>query len=129
MRVCGTWADHPLVEARQKSDRLGRSSSEQLIAVVFENKQSLAVDRDLCQAILEAGEPAVDALATGAQAVSEPVLNVVGCRRAIRPEIGLDCAWPSLVEVRNASPPGVVTQALIRGAPVSRRAETHRSLP
>ena len=74
-------------------------------------------------------DPGLDPLAARAQALAEPVVQVVRRRWPVRPEVRLDRTHSSLIEVRHAGPARVAIQTLEGRTSVSRRAEAHVSLP
>ena len=97
--------------------------------ILAQDVRGRAVDVHLGQPVAEAGDPGPDPLASGAEALAEPVAHVVGCRRPVRPEVGLDGESTGLVDVGYAGPAGVAVQRLEGRVPVPRRTEAHVPLP
>ena len=85
--------------SRQKSGGGRRSRRGQFLEILAQDVGGLTVDVDLRKAVTEVRDPGLDPLAARAQALAEPVLNMVRRRWPVRPEVGLDSTRSSLVEV------------------------------
>ena len=107
------------------TDVSGRTSPSSGI-VLGEHPPPLALDVDLGQPVLHLGPPPREPRPAGAQALAEPVGQVVGRRRAVGAEVVADRARAGLVERRDAAPARRGGRALQRQRPVEVGPERRR---
>ena len=101
----------------------------QVVDVVGEHEEILAVDVDGDQAVRQIVEPAAERLATGAQSRPQVVLHPVGGRWAVGADVRLDGPTARVVDARQPGPALDPVQALHGSLTVARRPEAQVALP
>ena len=113
---------------RSRTAELGEAA-EISSTSVLQHQRGLALDVEADQAVAQVVEPPADGLAAGAQALAEPVVQVVGRRGAVGAEVRRDCSPPRLVDVGKARPAGHRVEPPEGGMTVAGRPEADVALP
>ena len=127
--VGGAGSHHPGIAARKQSNSGGGTRRTQVVEVLPQGQDAVAVHRQRLEPLVELGQPTGDGRPPRPEPLAEPVVDAVLGRRTVRAEVRRHERRPCHVQVGDAGPAGDAVEAQEGGLAVLGRSEAQVALP